>query len=527
LSSSQLFSDEEENIYLSATGLSVYSQDTIEREQSVENVQQQELNAQIQAQLIELAHDAIIVRDPASKIVSWNKGAERLYGWTAQEAVGQVIHELLQTRFLESREEIDDVLATGECWEGELVHIRKDGSQVIVESRQVVTRNQQNLPIAILEVNRNITRRKQRERETEKDLLRLAAIVADSDDAIVSKTLDGIINSWNRSAEKMFGYTAQEAIGKHIYLIIPEELRDEENDILRRLRNGEHIDHFETQRMHKDGTRIDVSLSISPIKNKEGWIIGASKIARDITERKQIQRRFEQRKDEFISMTSHELKTPVTSLKGFAHVLQRRMTRQGDEQGLHYLSRINAQLDKLIKIISDLLDISRMQTGQLVFRNEVFDLDKLIYETVENVQVATTTHQFLVEGSTQACVIGDKDRLSQVFINLFTNAVKYSPKAGKVIVRLSQEQEMVIVSVQDFGIGIDPSYHQKIFERFYQVTDPEERTYPGLGIGLYISRQIIEQHHGQISVQSRKGEGSTFSVALPLYKKESEQESLP
>jgi len=222
-------------------------------------------------------------------------------------------------------------------------------------------------------------------------------------------------------------------------------------------------------------------------------------------------------------MTSHELKTPVTSLKGFTQVLQRRLIKQGDEQGQHYLSRMNAQLDKLIKLISDLLDISRMQTGHLAYQMEAIDLDELIYKTVENVQITTTTHHFILEGSSQADILGDKDRLEQVFINLFTNAVKYSPEADKVIVRLAHEQEMAVVSVQDFGIGIDPSHHQKIFERFYQITDPEERTYPGLGIGLYISMQIIEQHHGQISVQSRKGEGSTFSVALPLYKKESEQ----
>lgn len=156
-----------------------------------------------------------------------------------------------------------------------------------------------------------------------------------------------------------------------------------------------------------------------------------------------------------------------------------------------------------------------MQTGKLALQIEAFDLDRLIHETVENVQAATTTHQLLIEGRTDAHVLGDKDRLGQVFINLLTNAVKYSPHADKVIVRLSREQEQAIVSVQDFGIGIDEAHHQKIFERFYQVTDPEERTYPGLGIGLYISREIVERHHGRIGVQSHKGEGATFSVSLP------------
>jgi len=811
MSTPPLFSDETKP---------TFDKPVLEREQSEEETRLRAQTAQIQAQLIELAHDAIIVRDPSSAIIYWNRGAEELYGWTAQEAIGQITHSLLQTRFPISHEVVDALLKTGQQWEGELIHTCKDGSQVIVESRQVVTRDARNSPTAILEINRDITGRKQQE---QKNSLLLAAIVETSDDAIISKTLDSIITSWNLAAERMFGYTSQEAVGQHIFLIIPPERRAEEDMILSKLRNGEHIDHFETVRMRKDGTRIDISLSISPLKNKEGQIIGASKIARDITESKRLQqnlrflshaskvlsssldykmtlqtianlavphiadwctinmlaedgsieqlviahadpqkvrwawelnkkypvdmkvthgipqvlrtgvfefipfisddmlvaaavdaeqlallrnigftsgmtiplvidgkaigavtfalaessRRYtqadltmaeelasraslaiqnahlywavqqsrdqldiilhgvadgivvydihshiiyaneaaaqmtgsasvqammetpatgiaarydildesrqpfpgsqfthrrvlagereaeavmgykkrttdqperwslvksrpvlnergevtlvvtivhditervlaEQRKDEFISMTSHELKTPVTSLKGFTHVLQRRLAKQGDQQGLHYLSRIDAQLNKLTKLITDLLDISRMQVGKLAFQIETFDLDALIAETIENVQAATTTHSILLEGKTDAHIVGDKDRLGQVFINLLTNAVKYSPHADKVLVQLFREQNQAIVSVQDFGIGINEAHHQKVFERFYQVTDPEERTYPGLGIGLYISREIVERHSGRIAIESRKGEGATFSVALPL-----------
>jgi signal transduction histidine kinase len=249
-----------------------------------------------------------------------------------------------------------------------------------------------------------------------------------------------------------------------------------------------------------------------PVLSERGEVAMVITIVHDITERVMA----EQRKDEFVSMTSHELKTPVTSLKGFTNILQRRLTRQGDHQGLHYLSRIDAQLNKLTKLIIDLLDISRLQTGVLAFEKEWFSLDSLIEEIVENVQAATTTHAIAVEGSTGAQILGDKDRLGQVFINLLTNAVKYSPRADKVLVRLSREGNQALVSVQDFGIGIDEAYHQKIFERFYQVSDPEERTYPGLGIGLYLSKEILDRHAGSITVTSRKGAGSTFVVALPI-----------
>ena len=147
---------------------------------------------------------------------------------------------------------------------------------------------------------------------------------------------------------------------------------------------------------------------------------------------------------------------------------------------------------------------------------EPFELDALILETVEDVQAATFSHQLQIEGKTGVQILGDKDRLEQVFINLLTNAVKYSPKSDKVLVSLSRTQEKAIVCVKDFGIGIDESYHHKIFERFYQVTDPEEKTYPGLGMGLYISKEIVDRHHGRMWVESRKGEGATFFVALPL-----------
>ncbi len=256
-----------------------------------------------------------------------------------------------------------------------------------------------------------------------------------------------------------------------------------------------------------------------PVMDENGVVAMVITIIHDITERMSVERR----KDEFISMTSHELKTPVTSLKGFTYVLQRRLTKQGDEQGLHYLARMDAQLNKLTGLISELLDLSRMQSGKLVFREEAVDLDELIEETVENVQATTATHHLLIEGRTGVQVLGDKDRLGQVFINLLTNAIKYSPGAENIIVHLRREEDLqqVIVSVQDFGMGIEKSHHQKIFERFYQVTDTEEKTYPGLGIGLYISSEIVARHHGRMWVESSKGHGATFSVALsPLPSRE-------
>jgi len=239
----------------------------------------------------------------------------------------------------------------------------------------------------------------------------------------------------------------------------------------------------------------------------------------EIRERKNAEealRESEARKDEFISMASHELKTPLTSLKGFTNLLQRRLTKQGDKQALHFLARMEEQLDKLSKLVSDLLDVTKMQTGKLEFREERFFLNELVRGTLENLQGTMETHHLQLEEVTDVQVLGDKDRLGQVLINLLTNAIKYSPEADTVIVRVSADEHNAIVSVQDFGIGIAETHQEKIFERFYQVNDGTEKTFPGLGIGLYISSQIVRGHHGRLWVESAKGAGATFYVSLPL-----------
>jgi PAS domain S-box-containing protein len=372
------------------------------------------------------------------------------------------------------------------------------------------------------EAQEELVERKETEellKHREEEHYRLAAIVESSNDAIVGKTLEGIITSWNHAAEQLFGYSAEEAIGQPIIMIIPPELRSEEDTIIRNLRQGIRIQHFETVRVRKNGTRVNVSLSISPVKNANGEVIGAAKIARDITRQKEI----EQRKDDFISMASHELKTPVTSIKGFTQLLVRRFQRLGDEESLHFLARMDTQLNKLTKLISDLLDLSKIQAGRLEYREEPFELNALVKEIIENVQGTTSTHALILDASTQeqhVDVFGDRDRVGQVFINLLTNAIKYSPKANKVLIQVTKAGDNAVVRVQDFGIGIAVDYQEQIFERFYQINEPDLKTYPGLGIGLHISKEIVKRHHGRIRVDSQKGAGTTFSVFLPLFHEE-------
>src|SRR6516165_4669264 len=214
----------------------------------------------------------------------WNTGAERLYGFASEEAIGHSSHALLQTKFPVEFAALITQLQNKHYWSGELRHTCKDGREVIVESRQQLLGDG-----TVIEVNRDVTQRRQIEADLRKTEQWLASIIQSSDDAIVSKNLDGIITSWNKGAERIFGYTAEEAIGQPIIIVIPHDRWDEERTILTRIRRGERIDHFETVRQRKDGSRIVVSLTISPIKNPEGKIVGASKIARDISEQKRSQ----------------------------------------------------------------------------------------------------------------------------------------------------------------------------------------------------------------------------------------------
>ena len=238
-------------------------------------------------------------------------------------------------------------------------------------------------------------------------------------------------------------------------------------------------------------------------------------------------RELERRKDEFISMASHELSTPLTSLGGYNELLQRKLAQQGDQDALLMLTKMAAQIKRLSGLIADLLDLSKMQVGKLAFAEEPVDVDALVGEVVESLQQSSAHHLISIEGSAQCQVIGDRERLGQVLTNLLTNAMKYSPRAEKIVVHFTHSQHALTIHVQDFGIGIPPAYREKVFERFFRVGSSRDRTYPGLGIGLYIAHQIIERHGGKMWVESVEGQGSTFSFSLSRREKDEENTVFP
>jgi PAS domain S-box-containing protein len=341
---------------------------------------------------------------------------------------------------------------------------------------------------------------------------RLGAIITSSDDAIVSKTLDSVITSWNAAAERMFGWTADEMIGQTIYKIIPDDRREEEPQIIARLRAGERVEHFETKRLTKDGRLLDVSVTISPIKDSEGHIIGASKIARDITERKQD----ETRKSDFIGMVSHELKTPLTSLSAILQVAGTKLAQSNDSFLSGAMKKANLQVKRMTNMINGFLNLSRLESAKIVIDAQYFRLDELISEVIDESKLTINSHHIKFDHCPAVEISGDRDKISSVLSNLLGNAVKYSPNGSEIIIRCMVENEQVVVSVSDQGMGIGPEDVKKVFDRYYRVPSNQSKNISGFGIGLYISAEIVRRHGGDIWLESTPGQSSTFYFSLPL-----------
>jgi PAS domain S-box-containing protein len=362
----------------------------------------------------------------------------------------------------------------------------------------------------------------------------LAAIVESSDDVIVSKTLDGTITSWNPAAERTFGYTAAEAVGQNIRLIIPPDRWAEEDDVLAKIGRGERVDHFETIRRAKDGHLINVSLVISPVKDQSGKIVGASKVARDITERKTIERERERLlaleresreraeeasrlKDEFLAVVSHELRSPLNAIMGWASLLR---TKQLDDQTMRAIETIQRNANTQNQLIGDLLDVSRIVSGQLRLNIRPFELVAVINAAIEVIRPSADAKSIRIQTQLDPSagpVTGDPDRLQQVFWNLLSNAVKFTPIGGRIQIRLQRANSHAELTVSDTGKGIGPKLLPYVFERFRQGDSSTTREYGGLGLGLAIVRHLVELHGGVVHAHSEgEGKGAQFVVELPV-----------
>jgi two-component system CheB/CheR fusion protein len=484
------------------------------------------------AAIVESSDDSIISTDSNGIIASWNKGAERLFGYTAAEVIGKPVTILIPPERGDEELYILERIRRGEQVDSyETVRRREDGSEIDIWLTVSPIRDRTGKVIGASKIARDISDRKL----AETAMAQMVAIVESSDDAIISKDLNGIIRSWNKGAEKLFGYTAEEVTGKPVTILIPPERADEEQYILERIRRGEPVEHYETVRRRKDGSEIDISLTVSPIRDKAGKVIGASKIARDISDRKRIEVEREELlrresaaraeaekasrlKDEFLATVSHELRSPLNAILGWARMLSEdRLDKEKSVRAFEVIYR-NAHAQN--QLIGDLLDVSRVITGKLRLELSEVELIPIIEAAMDVVRPAAEAKNIrLITTLDPAAGLAtvDPDRLQQIVWNLLSNAVKFTPVGGQVAIHLEPEDTRFTITVNDTGEGIEPEFLPFVFDRFRQFEGDATRTHGGLGLGLAIVRHLVELHGGTISATSPgKGRGATFSMTFPL-----------
>jgi PAS domain S-box-containing protein len=647
------------------------------------------------SRVVESSDDAIVSKDLDGTIRSWNRAAERMFGYSAAEAIGRSIRMIIPSDRQNEEDQILDRIRRGEAVsQFETIRQRKDGSYIPISLTVSPIFDDRGAVIGASKIARDIADRVR----ADQAVRRLAAVVDSSDDAIVTKTLDSTITSWNRAAERMFGYTAEEIIGRSIRVIIPPELQEEEDMVLARIRAGLNVDHYETTRRRKDGTEILISLTVSPIRDGRGVVIGASKIARDITERTRllaveqerasiseqlekagaavassldrstivqrvtdiatsltraefgaffynvtdplsgetymlhalsgaskeafakfpqprataifgptfhgegpvrlddvtqdprygqnppyhgmppghlpvraylavpvktssgevlgglffghskagvftadherlaagiaawasvalenaqlyvVAREADRLKDEFLAVLSHELRTPLNAILGYARLLRGGVLH--GEKAERALETLERNATSLTQIVEDVLDVSRIVSGKIRLDVQPVELPLVIHNAVATVQPAADAKSVRLQTIVDprvGPVSGDPDRLQQVIWNLLSNAVKFTPKAGRVQIRLERANSHVEIVVSDTGIGIRPDFLPHVFERFRQSEAGTTRKTGGLGLGLSIVRHIVEMHGGTVQALSDgEGRGATFRVRLPL-----------
>ncbi|WP_343704440.1 PAS domain S-box protein [Chitinophaga sp.] len=371
----------------------------------------------------------------------------------------------------------------------------------------------------------------------------LAAIINSSDDAIVSKTLNGIVTSWNKSAERIFGYTAAEMVGQPITRIIPPERLEEEPEILRRISAGARIDHFETQRVTKDGRLLDISVTISPIINKAGKIIGASKIARDITSQRQAERALREKEEKFTNMleqiirerthelvllnsrlqksnhdleqfayiASHDLQEPLRKILTFSELIADNESTLTEEQ-LRYLQKIRASARQMAALIKDVLHYSRLTAHN--DQHAPTDLHGLFDEVLAEFDLMIEQTSATVHVQPLPVIRGIPTQIKQLFRNLLSNSMKFSDRPPVINVQAHTEDGHTTITFRDNGIGFEQVYADKIFHIFNRLNNRGK--YNGTGVGLALCKKIVENHQGSIRAESAPGKGSTFYIRLPL-----------
>jgi len=485
--------------------------------------------------------DAVITTDTRGCITDLNEVAESLTGWSHNEALGQSLDRVFNIVNEVTRQPVENP-ASRAVREGVVVGlanhtvlIRKDGQECPIDDSAAPIRNEFGYVSGCVLIFRDVTAQRLIERNKASQLLTarlLASIVESSNDAIISKSLDGTIQTWNAAAETLFGYTSEQAVGKHISLIIPPERIAEEDEIITRLSAGQRIEHFETERFRSDGQHITVSLTISPLKDDSGNVIGASKIVRDVTERRRLEDNLrklaadlsetDRRKNEFLATLAHELRNPLAPISNMIEVVKRAGSNGALLKQAH--ETIERQMAQMVRLVDDLLDLNRITHDRLELRRSDVELATVIEQAVEVARplIDAAGQKLTIILPEEAIYLNaDHARLAQVFGNLLNNSCKYTRPNGAISLSARRNgNDEVWVSVRDNGAGIPPDKIESIFDMFMQVDRSSDRSQSGLGIGLTLVKRLVEMHGGSIEARSAGEEhGSEFVVHLPIIDK--------
>ncbi len=485
--------------------------------------------------LIEASLDPLVTIDKQGKISDVNAATEIATGYTRDELIGTdfsnyftepekaraVYQQVFDRGFVRDYElEIRD-------WNGEITPVLYNAS---------VYRDDTGNVIGVFAAARDITKQKRAEEARS----RLAAIVESSDDAIISEDLDGTITSWNEGAERLYGYSAAEVLGRPVSVLMPPDKQDQMAGLLKRVREGIRVEHYETERVRKDGRTINVAVTLSPVRNRQGEIIGASAIVRDITERKQAQEalqkvlaelevRVEERTKElsetnqslqaankelesFSYSVSHDLRAPLRAIDGFSRMVLKHYADKLDDEGRRKLNVIRSNTQKMDELINDLLAFSRLGRKEMV--NTSIDMEALVQSAWRELTPANPERSIQFSVNKLPHAMGDQTLIKQVVVNLLSNTIKFSKSRELAIVEVGSypEEEKNVYFVKDNGVGFDMQYYGKLFGVFQRLHSTDE--FEGTGVGLAIVERIIRRHGGRVWAEGKMGEGATFYFTL-------------
>jgi PAS domain S-box-containing protein len=472
--------------------------------------------------IINTVSNPLVVLDVKLRVQSANRAFYATFGTSREAAQGVSLRDLGDDdwRASELWKSLTAILADGSDFER--LEIERDfpalrARTVLIDARRLSRAGDATLLLSFLD----ITERKQAETAR----ARLAAIVESSDDAIIGKDRDGTIVSWNHGAERIFGYTSDEVIGRSVYMLIPADRVDAERSILERIGRGERVNPFETLGCRKDGTLLDIWLTVSPIADARGRIVGASRTARDITERKRAESALQdadRRKDEFLALLAHELRNPLAPVRTGLELI--RIAGDTPQAVRRVRVIMERQVNQMVRLIDDLLDVSRIASGKIVLQRTPSVLNELVQSAVEAHRNAIDAAkiELAVHLLEQPCVVDvDPTRLVQVLSNVLHNAAKFTPSQGKIRISVEtqgpEDERQAVITVSDTGIGISQELLPRIFELFVQAEPATQRAYGGLGIGLALARRLIEMHGGRIDAHSDgPGHGTAVVIKMPV-----------